>query len=450
MDENPEDPNKPGELVTVDRSKQPDGKPGYVPANPTPLVLDFESGFNKPEKAEDAPQIVGGLAIPVTLLKGSGNDEEEEDAAPNTAELVLQAVTEQQELLDAFAELADEMNKLLMGFENSTFVKRLKAASRRQVDLAADLNGLNGFGVEDAALDNQPDRKRFADREVAESETVLIIHEDMAAYADRRPSENYSRVLDEMQNAGGSGQMRAIAAAINENFVGQSTIEAEFWADTLDRWAEQLVDPLPKGPPPPLGLIVLPNLPPAIIVEVMRVINREIQLREETRELHQAIGGIDEEVYEERGGELSQTQAELAEKSRELVEKIKDLPNADKLGKDMKKLTDAATVMDEVEELLATPATGPKVIAAIIEVIEILLETHRLPNAPMVVKAPPATASALMLIGRGDDGGKAFIENRAPGQATGKSGRDLPEEFRQGLDAYFDALEGKSIDQFKE
>jgi hypothetical protein len=30
---------------------------------------------------------------------------------------------------------------------------------------------------------------------------------------------------------------------------------------------------------------------------------------------------------------------------------------------------------------------------------EILLETHRLPNAPMVVKAPPATALALQLIG---------------------------------------------------
>lgn len=62
-----------------------------------------------------------------------------------------------QELLDAFANLAGEMNKLLMGFENSTFVKRLKAASRRQIDIAADLNNLDGFGLEDIALNNQPD-----------------------------------------------------------------------------------------------------------------------------------------------------------------------------------------------------------------------------------------------------------------------------------------------------
>ncbi len=46
-------------------------------------------------------------------------------------------------------------------------------------------------------------------------------------------------------------------------------------------------------------------------------------------------------------------------------------------------------------------------------------------------------------MGLGDDGRRAFIENRAPDQATGKSGRKLPEEFRQGLDAYLNALEGR-------
>ena len=78
--------------------------------------------------------------------------------------------------------------------------------------------------------------------------------------------------------------------------------------------------------------------------------------------------------------------------------------------------------------------------------IEILLETGRLPNAPLVMKVPPTSTPALMLIGSGDDGSKAFIESRAPEQAIGKAGRILPEEFRQGLDAYFDALEGKKIE----
>ena len=46
--------------------------------------------------------------------------------------------------------------------------------------------------------------------------------------------------------------------------------------------------------------------------------------------------------------------------------------------------------MDEVEDILAEPNTGPEAIAAITEVIEILLQTCRIPNTPMVMTAPPA------------------------------------------------------------
>lgn len=447
LDEVPEDPNTPGASVVVNRSKQPDGKPGYIPANPTPHVIDVESGFNEEEDAAgQAPQVVGGLGIPTTTLRGSGrdNDGEEEPPAPQTGELVLEAVKEQQELLDAFAKLAEEMNKLLTGFENSTFVKRLKAAARRQIDIAADLNNLDGFGLDRDEFVFDFDRERLAEQEVNASDVASTLLQDMVAYADRRPSENFSRVLAEMQDAVVSEQMQNMAEAIKGNFIGESTIDAEFWADTLDRWAEQLVDPLPEAGPPGEGrMITLPNLPPEIVVEVMRIINREIQLREETRELAQAKDALTADEYSERSIALYDTQITLTEDTREVEALISLLPNAHEpfIQQQLAKVARAAEVMDEVEDILAEPDTGPRAIAAITEVIEILLETGRVPNAPMIITAPPATASALMLIGTGDDSGRASIENRAPRQATGKAGRVLPEEFRQGLDAYFDALE---------
>ena len=453
LDEIPEDPNTPGKGVSVDRSKQPQGgKPGFTPANPTPTVSDVESGFNKSEDAAEgqAPQIVGGLRIPTTMLKGSGRDneksEDEEAPAPQAADLVLEAVEEQQELLDAFAKLADEMSKLLVSFENSTFVKRLKAASRKQVDIAVDLNNLDSFGLDrTAALNNQPDRERLAERETNESEAVSTIIQDMVAYSDRRPSPNYLRVLSEMQDALAPNQIQDIAKTINKNFVGQSTIEAEFWADTLDRWAEQLVDPLPDRPPPEGGMMELPNLPPEIVLEVLRIIDREIQLREETREVEQAKEAITTDEYTERSIALYDTQITLTEDTREVVAQISLLPNAEErlIQQQLAKVAAAADVMDEVEDILVEPDTGPKAIAAITEVIEILLQTCRLPNTPMVMTAPPATAAALRLMGIGDDTGTAFLENRSPRQATGKAGRVLPEEFRQGLDAYFNVLEGR-------
>ena len=452
LDEIPEDPNKPGKGVSVNRSKQPDsGKPGFTPANPTPTVSDVESGFNKGEDAEgQAPQIVGGLRIPTTMLKGSGRDneksEDEEAPAPQAADFVLEAVEEQQELLDAFAKLADEMSRLLVSFENSTFVKRLKAASRKQIDIAVDLNNLNSFGLErTAALNNQPDRERLAKRETNESEAVSTIIQDMVAYSDRRPSPNYLRVLSEMQDALAPNQIQDIAKTIHKNFVGQSTIEAEFWADTLDRWAEQLVDPRADRPPPEGGMMNLPNLPPEIVLEVLRIIDREIQLREETRELEQTKEAITRDAYTERSIALYDTQITLTEDTHEVAAQISLLPTAEEplIQQQLAKVTAAADVMDEVEDILAEPDTGPKAIAAITEVIEILLHTCRVPNTPMVMTAPPATAAALTLMGIGDDTGTAFIENRSPRQATGKAGRVLPEEFRQGLDAYFNVLEGR-------
>ena len=455
LDETPEDPNTPGKGVSVDRSKQPDaeeGKPGFTPANPTPTLSDVESGFNKTDKAEgQAPQVVGGLRIPTTMLKGSGrdNEDEAEDAdtpAPQAADLVLEAVEEQQELLDAFAKLADEMNRLLVSFENSTFVKRLKAASRKQIDIAVDLNNLDSFGLDrTAALNNQSDRERLAERETNESEAVSTIIQDMVAYSDRRPSPNYLRVLSEMQDALAPSQLKDIAKTINKNFVGQSTIEAEFWADTLDRWAEQLVDPLPDGPPPEGGMMELPNLPPEIILEVLRIIDREIQLREETRELEQAKEAITTDAYTDRSLGLYDTQITLTEDTHEVAAQISLLPNAEEplIQQQLAKVAAAAEVMDEVEDILAEPDTGPKAIAAITEVIEILLQTCRIPNTPAITTAPPATAAALMLMGIGDDTGTAFLENRSPRQAIGKAGRVLPEEFRQGLDAYFNVLEGR-------
>ena len=460
--EDPEDPNKRPDSVSVNRSKPPKGgeQGNPSPTNPTPGLSDVESGFNKPDKATDAPpaQSVGGLAIPNTTLMGSGREdqgEDEETDSPPAEELVIQAVEEQKELLDAFAKLSDEMKKLLVSFENSTFVKRLKAASRRQIDIASDLNKIDTFGLSDRGTKNHDVRKRLAEMESNESKKITDIIQDMAAYTDRRPNDNYLRVLAEMEDASISNQMRELVRSINRNYVGQSTIEAEYWADTFDRWAEQLVDPLVDGEPSG-GMMELPNLPPEIVLEVLRIINREIQLREETREIENAKDTLNADKYYERSEGLSDTQYEIAEDTREIARQINLLPeiNTQLIMQQYMKVVAAAEVMDEAETILAEPNTGPEAIAAISEVIEILLQTQRAPNTTGGgggggdtpggsgnVFAQLVSAMALGS-GKGDDTGEAFIEKRSPKQAIGKTGRVLPEEFRQGLDAYFNVLEG--------
>ena len=48
--------------------------------------------------------------------------------------------------------------------------------------------------------------------------------------------------------------------------------------------------------------------------------------------------------------------------------------------------------------------------------------------------------AALNDLGPGGDA-TATLVNRQTGQATGKAGKEFPEEFKAGLDSYFNSLE---------
>jgi len=451
--------NPPTQTASVDRSKQESGEASSsnTPPNPTPGVGDTESGFNPNDPAqassEESPQVQGGLGLPSTTLRGSGRPPQEEtdqaqaqpDKKESNKELVSKAVEVQEDLIASFAKVAQELQQLLRSFENSTFVKRLKSAALQQIELASGLNALDGFGLDVKEVVDASSRHILGDLQLAASEEVLTIHEDMDAYAERRPSDKFTRVLDEMQTSDVVEEIKDIKSYIQNNAVGNATIASEYWADTLDRWAEQLVDPLPP-PEPSDGEsddIELPNLPPEIILEVVRLIHQEIELREETRELDHARHALHKEEITERSEALGQTQSGMATQARHLREDIKALPKAGHpmMQKHMQKLTEAAIVMDEVVMHLSNEQTGSETIAAISEVIEILLETGRVPNTTTVTKANATQTPALLLMGIGDDALDAYIEERVPGQATGRSGRELPAEYRQGLDAYLSALE---------
>ena len=480
--------------VEVNRFKSPqgeekeeesaeDGKEEEEPETKAPQISDIESGFNPTEKPkeedqeeddeeEKAPPPPGALGLPSPVLKGSGNPEgtqedkekkeskdkekEKEKSEPDAAELTAEAVKKQQDLLDAFAKVASEMTELLKSFDESTFVKRLKAASRRQIDLAVDINGLGGFGIAPEQANNTTERQTLADKEIAESKKLLTLLEDMMAYTDRQPSEKFSRVLNEVQQENVIRQVQAISETLLVNNVGYSTIEAEFWADTLDRYAEQLVDPLGADEPSDEDASEeeddtseTPSLSPEIVLEVIRIINQEIELRESTRELHQIVDLDESSEYRQSAAQLGQTQYALENKTLNVMDRIFLLGNADHpaIQAQVNKLREAAFVMGEAKELLLLPETGPPTIAAISEVLEILLQAVRQPNNPTVSQSKMSSVAALALVGIGDDTLQASIDSRAPEQSTGKAGRKLPEEFQRGLDKYFSVLEGAETDE---
>ncbi len=117
-------------------------------------------------------------------------------------------------------------------------------------------------------------------------------------------------------------------------------------------------------------------------------------------------------------------------------------------AKEIKLLGMVSVVMNEATEILAKGDTGRPAIAAETEAIELLLQSKRInPKAGGGGGASPGGGgggdtqdSALSLVGSGAND-KEVREDRGVSQATGDAGPSLPEEFRAGLDEYFNRLE---------
>ncbi len=190
-------------------------------------------------------------------------------------------------------------------------------------------------------------------------------------------------------------------------------------------------------------------MPPSVVLEVMRILHEEMELREETRALDQAKVALEVSDYLNQAVGLSDTQIQLADRVMAVTDKIRELPDADTVfAREIGLLTRVDEVMREASTLLARPDTGPEPIAAETEAIELLLQSRRIQpgggggggSSPGGGSTGTTDQSALALLGSGAEA-KAQYEQRNVQQATGNSGSDLPAEFRQGLDAFFEALE---------
>ncbi len=187
----------------------------------------------------------------------------------------------------------------------------------------------------------------------------------------------------------------------------------------------------------------------------MKILEKEIGLREETRTLEQARPAMAGPDYNQRAEPLATTQADLADRVAGVIDGILELPEgAEGFPREIALLSRVQAVMYEAHELLDRPHTGPDTIAAETEVIELLLQARRINpkgggggggNSPGGGSQGETDEAALALIGSGAER-HAQTESRTVEQAPGVTGGELPAEFRRGLDAYFYGLERERRD----
>ena len=239
-----------GQIRTTMAGKQAAGsKEESAKKNAVPAVVDIESSQQppKPDDKQSPPsESKGGsrLGLPTTMLAGGVKNQN--DSCP-AGQKMEEAVVQQQDLLAEFEKIADELNRVLANLEGSTLVKRLKAASRLQYRIAGRLADLvsQAFGTAAREPGRGPSGE-LSKQEAKSSQDVSNIMDDMQAYYERRRLVNLKTVLDDMLKLDVVGSLRQLSDDLPKE-TGLSIAQCEYWSDTLDRWAEDLVDPAMGG-----------------------------------------------------------------------------------------------------------------------------------------------------------------------------------------------------------
>ena len=182
----------------------------------------------------------------------------------------------------------------------------------------------------------------------------------------------------------------------------------------------------------------------------MRIINDEIDLRDETRTLGQLKSSADSTEYEERSTALAVEQMAVQERTLDAIGDIEILPSGgSRFSRELDKLRKAALAMDEASGLLAEMETGNETLAAETTAIEALLASRRSSDRAGSgsgdgggvgsLSSGNSNRSPLDLLGPDSDS-TANITPRDVGSGVGAVRGGLPEEYRDGLDAFMNGM----------
>ena len=456
----PSSPNsaEPPKMAGSNRSEAASGKSNSEEAAKAPpaapRVVDAESSQQPvdPVDAGDAKKkpSAGSLRLPTTTVVGAAPKKKPDEPPPNSPAAVEEAVEQQMALLEEFDKVSEELNKIMANLEGSTLVKRFKAAAREQIQVAdatsETLSDAFGLRAKRVPSEQKKTLEQLSSRETNALTSVGQIIDDLEAFYERRQMVKFRDVLEDIKKEDPMDGLRRLSQTVVEQ-QGIAIAEAEFWSDTFDRWAEDLVDPACKGQCP--GSKSKASLPPSIVLEVMQILEAEMNLRDRTRVAEQSKAANTEAQYGQMVEELVTTQSSLRDRIVAVGEKIEDLPEAsEQFAKEIQLMHQVESVMNDAVNILGRPETGRAAIAAETEAIELLLASKRInPKGGGGGGANPGgggsgdtSDAAIAMVGPGVND-KEVRQDHGIEQATGTTGSGLPEEFRHGLDQYFERID---------
>lgn len=396
---------------------------------------------NQADESESSERIgLAGTTIMDTSKRG-----DKEQADPEEDPLSI-AVEDQTDLVAAFDAVAEELEELLGNMEGSTLVKRLKSVSRLQDRVAMQL----GREIEETFGQSTDANRLLVQSVIADVDDsaarVRTVLDDLEAFCERRDIEHYASVLKEMKSFDVLEQFKGLKERVASR-PGVSISVAEYWADNLDRWADDLVDP--GSEQPESGPQNNKSLSPEVVVEVLRILESEVNLREQTRVAEQGRQAMERGEYMGEAIRLSEAQDLLRDRLDMVVDGVEAMPDAAlNFAGEIEVLAAASAAMVDAAKTLVAPETGSVAVAAQTEAIELLLRSKKI--SPEGGGGGGGSAgggdggetdqAAIALLGRGIN--ELAIGRESETQVSvGQDRGGVPERWREGLEKYFDRLE---------
>ncbi|MCC9599726.1 hypothetical protein LOC67_04065 [Stieleria sp. JC731] len=382
-----------------------------------------------------------------TIIDTSKSGKKAKPAKKSSKQQLAQAVEDQAELVAEFDAVADQLRELLGQMDGSTLVKRMKAISRLQDRVAGRLAKFIsvGFGLSNS-IDETDIQASLSDTEETISRLQSVM-DDLQAFLKRREVRSFKVVYEEMKQDNVLDQLRLLKRHLPDQ-PGASIAAAEYWADNLDRLADDLIEPPSNDEQQDEeGGKAKKSLDPEVVLEVLRVLKSEVDLREETRQAERGRKAMAADDYASEAIRLSESQDSIRDRLDQVIDSLQtDRDSAIQFAAEAEVLSAARAAMVDASETMVQPDTGPSVIAAQTEAIELLLRSRKVdPSTGGASNSASSSGGdtdqeAIKLVG---DALNEMATQRSGevSTTTGASSFEVPQRMRADLDRYFMRLE---------
>ncbi len=382
------------------------------------------------------------------------------DSKTDPKKNLADAIKQQKKILEKMKKMNDRMDKSLKKMAMENFANRLREAASNQNNVSVNLKKIapSVLGLRADQL-KEPVRKDIgsvSDKEGRIFKSVKYIKEDLYGFFTRTKMTIYDTIYQEMDDKDVLDSLKGLIQDIGDVKLVTSITGSKKWADQFIAWAEMLEKTSDSDQESESSDSELTEEQIELLLKLFRVIQREQQLRAATRALDEQKSAIKD--YRKKSVTLGDDQDSIYKLLSEVREKV-GCPQVRRL------LDRAGKAMHDAEELLRTPDTGSRTIAAETEVIELLTA-----GGQSYCKQCGAGASAAMQMllamlmqgsGSGSSGGGSMAggttdapnvdldgthystddKKESEPKNAGKSLENVPAEYREMLNSYYKKLD---------